>query len=246
MRGSDFNFKKGGYMGEDIVKGLVSTLPLTGAAVTFFTHLRSHRLTQSTNKTNLRLRIFDFWQLHQDRAALDEAPNKQLRHLFYLYSGQTVEGRLVWAALRDHPDPEAIEQLVLAHKEVKVGEDPGFIRHKRPRWKLEGTEALLIIIYVLATLSWFLLIGPGVRWIYGDLDSLSLLDKLGSALAVLISSVLVIAYVSYCFRYIEKARAARRLTQTKRMNIWQALRLRCVDIWQQARAMPSWLRGLLP
>lgn len=232
-------------MGEDLFQGFVSTLPVTiGALVSWLIHSRSYKLTQSTNKINLRLKLFDFWQLHQDKEELSGGLDKQLKHLFYLYSSKSVDGRLVWAALRDHPNPEALEQLILAHTEVEVGEEPGSIRHKRPRWKLEGAEVLLFIIYFLVSVSWFLLLGPGLRWIYGDPETLSLLGKIGSTFFVLIFSTLVFIYVMYCFRYVERARAARQLTQTERMNNRQALRLWCLDIWQQVEELTRRLGNL--
>lgn len=232
-------------MGEELLKGIMATLPVTiGALVSWLIHSRSYKQNQSTIKINLRLKLFDFWQLHQDKEKLSNGLDKQLQHLFYLYSGKSVHGSLIWAVLRYHPNPESLEQLILAHNEVETGQVPGLICHKRQRWKLEGNEVLLMIIYFLVAVNWFFLLGPGLRWVYGPAESLSLLDKIGSSFLVLITSALVYSYVVFCFKYIGRARAARKLTQTERMSAKQALRLRLKDLCSQVIERLSRLRNL--
>ncbi len=234
-------------MGESLLQGFASALPvMIGALVPWLIHSRSYKLTQSTNKMTLRLRIFDFWQLHQDAEELLDAPVKQLKHLFYLYSGKSVDGSLVWYVLRDHPDPKALEQLILAHNEVEKGEQPGSIRHSRPRWEIEGTEVLLIIAYFVFSISWCFLLGPGINWLYPEPENMGIGGAVVLGLLAAIVTVLFFFYAKYCYWYISKARAVRLLTQTERMHAGQALKLRLSSPWLGIKGILRRIRNLAP
>ncbi|WNL40469.1 hypothetical protein RN346_07850 [Halomonas sp. PAMB 3232] len=199
-------------------------------------------MTQSNIQTNFRLKIFDFWLLHQNEAVLSDDPDKQLKHLFYLYSGKSVDGRLVWAALRGHPDPEALERLPLAYTDVEVDESSGLIRQKQPPWKIDGKEAVLFIFYFLAAACWVFLLGPWPGWVYQEPEAISFGRKIGVAAVVILVNAVFLMYVRYCFHFMGKARAVRLLTQTKRMKIRHSIRLWWLNLFQRIKRLSCWFR----
>ncbi|QNU62040.1 hypothetical protein [Vreelandella titanicae] len=233
-------------MGGSIIGSLIMAVPILGVAVAFISHWRGHKLSRSAIKMNVMVRIVDFGADYRSQAALEEGLQRTLKRLFHLYSGQSVNGALVWAVLSHHPRADALDLLALAHDEVGIDKTSGKIRHKRPRWKLDSTEAVLFIIYIALSLGWYLMIGPGLRWLYGSPDSMATSDKIWATIAVVLSSCFVILYARYCFRYVAKVRAVRELTQTKRMKASRSLRMRCLDVQRKVKALLAQMRKLLP
>lgn len=231
-------------MDTDIISALAGIgSGVVASSVGVFTHIRTHKLNRIANKANIMLRIIDFGEAYRSHETLEPNLQNQLRRLLYLYSGRVIDGHLAWSILRNHHEPNSLDQLAIAHQEVEAGETTGEIRFRKPQWRLDSNEFLLFIIYLMMALSWIWL-RPVLSWVAGDSGDN---ESKFAATGILCAALLLTGfYARFCFRYIEKVRAARELAQSRRMPIRLSLRLRLNNTWCQAKRAAQRVRGLLP